>query len=91
MVDLPRPIPVRGPTATPRSQPRPAAAGPAQNARHELATKSLPQLVRLAAELSSAPPPVDQARIAEIRDAISKGSYRIDPDGIARALLGDTE
>jgi flagellar biosynthesis anti-sigma factor FlgM len=48
-------------------------------------------LVRLAAELSSAPPPVDQARIAEIRDAISKGSYRIDPDGIARALLGDTE
>ena len=91
MVDLPGPLPVRGPTATSRAQPKPAATNPGQDVRHELATKSLPQLVRLAAELSSAPPPVDQARIAEIRDAISKGSYRIDPDGIARALLGDTD
>ena len=91
MVDLPGPIPVRGSAATPSSQSRPAAAGRAQGARQELATKSLPQLVRLATELSSAPPPVDNARIAEIRDAISKGSYRIDPEGIARALLGKAE
>lgn len=31
--------------------------------------------------------PVDKARVAELRQAIAEGSYRIDPDRIAAALV----
>lgn len=55
---------------------------------NELAGKSLPQLIQLADELASEPPPVNYARIAEIRDAISTGNYRLDPNAIAQRILG---
>jgi flagellar biosynthesis anti-sigma factor FlgM len=90
MVDLTGPAPIRG-TATPQ---RPQAQASARNARPadaDLSGKTLPHLISLAAELSSAPPPVDQSRLAEIRTAISAGTYHLDPDRIARALLGDKE
>ena len=50
-------------------------------------TFSLSKLTALARELSDAGPPVDHARIAQIRQAISLGSYRIDPSIIADAVL----
>ena len=87
MVDLPGPTPLR-PIGAPRHAPAERGSRSTTQANGELAKKSLPQLVRLAAELSSEPPPVDYARIAQIRAAISNGSYRIDPEQIARALVG---
>lgn len=48
---------------------------------------SLSKLTALARELSDAGPPVDHARIAQIRQAISLVSYRIDPGAIADAVL----
>ena len=48
---------------------------------------SLSKLTAMARELSDAGPPVDHARIAQIRLAISLGSYRIDPNAIADAVL----
>lgn len=88
MVDLPGPAPLR-PTAAPqRAQTKPAAAAAKAASRNEVEGKSLPQLVGLANELANGPPPVDYARIAKIRAAISTGSYKVEPDEIARALLG---
>ena len=51
-------------------------------------SQSLPQLVNLAAELSKAGPPVDFAKIALVRQAIAQGSYAIDVDHIAHAMVG---
>jgi negative regulator of flagellin synthesis FlgM len=48
---------------------------------------SLSTLTAMARELSDAGPPVDHARIAQIRQAIAQGSYRIDPNAIADAVL----
>jgi negative regulator of flagellin synthesis FlgM len=87
MVDLPGPPPVR-PIAALRQPPADRAEQSRRQANGDLVEKSLPQLVRLAAELSSEPPPVDYAKIAQVRAAISTGGYRIDPDQIARALIG---
>ena len=49
---------------------------------------SLPQLLNIVAELAAHGPPVDHAKIAQIRQAIAFGSYRTDPDAIAGALIG---
>jgi anti-sigma28 factor (negative regulator of flagellin synthesis) len=49
--------------------------------------KSLPKLVSLAKELAEQGPPVDFAKIAQVRQAIALGSYRIDPDRIADAIV----
>jgi flagellar biosynthesis anti-sigma factor FlgM len=48
---------------------------------------SLPKLVRLAGDLASQGPPVDYARISEIRHAIALGTYRVDPERISDAML----
>ncbi len=48
---------------------------------------SLSKLTAMARELADSGPPVDHARIAQIRQAIAMGSYRIDPDAIAGAML----
>jgi flagellar biosynthesis anti-sigma factor FlgM len=47
---------------------------------------ALPTLVRLAQDLAKEGPPVDTARIAEIRDAIATGQYRPDAERIAIAI-----
>lgn len=87
MVELPGPGPLRQGAAPNRAQAKPAVtAAPTPGA--DVEGKSLPQLVDLANELASGSPPLDYARIARIRSAISTGSYRIDPGRIARALLG---
>lgn len=49
---------------------------------------SLPKLVSMAAELARQGPPVDFARIAQLRQAIAQGSYAVDVDSIAHAMIG---
>ena len=61
-----------------------AAQTPAQQTSHQT---SLPQLLNMVAELATHGPPVDHAKIAQIRQAIAFGSYRADPDAIAGALI----
>jgi flagellar biosynthesis anti-sigma factor FlgM len=48
---------------------------------------SLPKLIRLAGDLANQGPPVDYARISEIRQAIALGTYRVDPERISDAML----
>ena len=89
MVDLPGPIPLRGPAAPQRPNAQPSERASVRPAGSDLGGQTLPKLVSLASELANAPPPVDRSRIAEIRAAISAGTYRLDPESIARSLLGD--
>lgn len=51
------------------------------------ASTTLPKLVQLARELSNQGPPIDQAKIARVRQAIAEGNYHIDTDAIANAIL----
>ena len=51
------------------------------------ARSSLPQLVNLATELARQGPPVDHARIAQIKAAIANGYYEVDVNRIAAAIL----
>ncbi|MES2290871.1 MAG: flagellar biosynthesis anti-sigma factor FlgM [Pseudomonadota bacterium] len=69
----------RATAATPTQQaPAPAPAAP---------SPSLSRLVSLANQLSSAPAPVDYAKIAQIRRAIADGSYQVDPDALAKSIV----
>lgn len=49
--------------------------------------KSLPKLVSLANELADQGPPVDFAKIAQVRQAIALGTYRMSPDAIAEGIM----
>jgi negative regulator of flagellin synthesis FlgM len=48
---------------------------------------SVPQLLDLVADLAHSGPPVDYARIAQVRRAIADGSYKIDADALAKAIV----
>jgi flagellar biosynthesis anti-sigma factor FlgM len=48
---------------------------------------SVPQLLNLVADLAHSGPPVDYARIAQIRRAIADGNYKIDADAVAKAIV----
>ena len=52
-----------------------------------LQSASLPKLIRLASDLANQGPPVDYARISEIRQAIALGTYRVDPERISDAMV----
>lgn len=88
MVDLPGPTPLRRISAA--QQPQPGAAGRTMRkaSKNDDGSKE-PQLVSLARELASGSPPLDQSRISQIRSAISSGTFRVSPDQIALALLGN--
>lgn len=87
MVDLPGPTPLR--SIAPSRQPQRGPAGAAtRSAGKDVAGNSAPQLVSLSKELASGSPPLDQSRISQIRAAISSGTFSVDPEQIARALLG---
>ena len=45
------------------------------------------ELIATAARKLAAEPAVDQARVQEIRKAITNGSYTVDPERIARKLI----
>ena len=49
--------------------------------------RQLPELLTLVAKLVQAPAPVDTARIAQIRRAIADGTYKIDVEAIASAII----
>lgn len=87
MVDPSAIPPLRGVAVSHRPQAQPATRS-ALPETSNLTEKSLPQLVSLASALSDAPLPIDYQKIARIRAAISTGSYRVDAEAIARALLG---
>jgi flagellar biosynthesis anti-sigma factor FlgM len=52
-------------------------------------SKSVPvaQLTQLARELAEAGPPVDHAKIAQVRAMIANGGHRIDAAALADAML----
>lgn len=60
--------------------PAPKAAEPAAP------SVPLSKLTTLARDLADSGPPVDYARIAQIRQAISLGSYKVDAEAIADAM-----
>lgn len=47
----------------------------------------VPQLLDLVADLTHSGPPVDYARIAQVRRAIADGSYRIDANALAKSII----
>jgi flagellar biosynthesis anti-sigma factor FlgM len=49
--------------------------------------KSLPKLVSLASTLAEQGPPIDFAKIAQVREAIALGTYRVSPDKIAEGMM----
>ncbi len=49
--------------------------------------KSLSQLLSLAKQLAEQGPPVDYQKIAHIRNAIAEGTYKVDPEAVADAML----
>jgi flagellar biosynthesis anti-sigma factor FlgM len=49
-------------------------------------TVTLPRLMSIATEIAHQGPPIDYQKVAEIRAAIARGAYRIDPDRIAAGL-----
>lgn len=57
------------------------------SARPVAAGTSLPKLVSLAADLAKAGPPVDYAKIAQLRQAIAQGEYSVDVDAIAGSMI----
>lgn len=60
-------------------------AAPGKPAR---TSASLPKLVSLAADLAKAGPPIDYAKIAQLRQAIAQGGYAPDVDAIAHSMVG---
>lgn len=46
-----------------------------------------PRLLSMSSELAEQGPPVDVSRIATLRNAIADGSYHVDADKIANAML----
>jgi negative regulator of flagellin synthesis FlgM len=65
-----------------------ATRSEAMSARTINTSASLPKLVNLAAELANVGPPVDYAKIAQVRQAIAQGDYLIDVDTIAHSMVG---
>ncbi len=51
-------------------------------------TEPAGRLISLTRAIAEEGPPVDTVRVASLRSAIATGSYRIDPDATARAMLG---
>lgn len=88
MVDLPGPTPLRR-TAAPEQPQRSSVGVPAPSASARRAGSTAPELTTIASQLADEPAPVDRARVIEIRTAINSGSYSVDADRIAHALLGN--
>jgi negative regulator of flagellin synthesis FlgM len=63
-------------------------AGLRQKATEAGTLVATPVLTRMVGELVQQGPPIDFARIAQLRQAIAEGSYDVDPRAIARAMIG---
>jgi negative regulator of flagellin synthesis FlgM len=72
---------------TPVQARRSTAVRPSVQQSEHAATAAAPVLRRLAADLASQGPPVDYAKIAQLRQAIADGNYQVDPQVIARSIM----
>lgn len=80
-----RPVRAREPLAHPGLLPGDAIATP--RAASQPAPVSVARLTGLVRALASQEPPIDHARIAQIRQAIASGTYGLDTEAIANAML----
>ena len=69
------------------ARPSAPAAGMAERQESDASQVAVAQLTNLVRALASGGPPVDHARIAQIRQAIATGSYSADAQEIADAML----
>lgn len=68
--------------------PTPTAPRPAARPAHEAAAGESVSLSQLAGAMQSTDkPPVNAARIQEIKDAISQGRFKVNPEAIADGLI----
>jgi flagellar biosynthesis anti-sigma factor FlgM len=81
-----RPIEERSPVVAKRGG-EPAQLQPTPSTEQSKSSVPPTKLTALARELADAGPPVDYARIAQIRQAISNGGYHVDAQAIAGAML----
>lgn len=81
------PTRVRPDAAAPR-HPYRAAAGSDVPARSDLSSQAQ-DFVRMRRDLEALPAPSRAERIAELRDLISRGTYAVDGERIAGAMLRD--
>jgi flagellar biosynthesis anti-sigma factor FlgM len=51
---------------------------------------TLSRLIHLARTLADEGPPIDSAKIAQVRQAIADGNYHIDVEALANAMLRDS-
>lgn len=82
-----------GPVRTLPQAPRPSttkasAQGSATPAPTPSAMANLPKLVSLAGQLAEQGPPIDYAKIAQVRQAIAQGEYTVDLESIAHSIVG---
>jgi negative regulator of flagellin synthesis FlgM len=61
------------------------AGGSASDDRVELS--GLAEAIRAAARTLAAQPPVDEARVRELKEAVANGDYQVDPERLARKLI----
>jgi len=61
-------------------------AKPALPAAGEPTPSDIPRLVNMAAKIASEGPPIDYAKLAQIRTAIFRGNYPIDTRSVADAM-----
>lgn len=93
MIDPVRTGPVNRVTPSPNGSPVAKAAPLAEPMARSIATRGLvagghiPRLMELAADLAQLGPPIDYAKIAQVRRAIADGGYRIDADALAMAIM----
>jgi flagellar biosynthesis anti-sigma factor FlgM len=80
-----------GPARPVQNRSEQSADTAAQSARSTASSRvsgpTLPKLLSLVAELASQEPPIDTAKIQEIRQMIAAGTYTLDPDAIATAMI----
>ncbi|MFD1766781.1 flagellar biosynthesis anti-sigma factor FlgM [Sphingorhabdus buctiana] len=77
--------PLHGPGSVRRTGAETVPAAPSSG--QQSASVPLARLTGLARALANEGPPVDHARIAQIRQAIASGSYRPDANAVADAML----
>lgn len=64
------------------------SAGSVPPARDDtVALSALPEVIKTTAARLAAEPAVDEARVRNIKDALARGEYDIDPERIARKLI----
>lgn len=85
MIDPVRAGPVSRVTPSPGGSPT-GKSGAAAASGHA-GGGEISRLMELAADLAQLGPPIDYAKIAQVRRAIADGTYKIDADAVAMAII----